>query len=203
MLGRKKYLNFALIALLICLGSNSVAAAETPKQQLQATVERIMEVFKTFRGAEDYPKNQGRLRQILSVRFDFTEMARRSLGTQWNNLQAKQKQAEFVSAFTQFVEASYLGQMGSYRGEKIVYGRERLENKLAEVETQVVGGEGAPLDVRYLLHLVAKEWRVYDIVIDQVSVVDNYRSQFNRILQTASLDELLKKLREKGSAQKS
>jgi phospholipid transport system substrate-binding protein len=203
MFGRKKYLNFALIALLFCFGSSSATAAETPKAQLQATVERIMEVFKTFKSAEDYPKNQGRPRQILSARFDFAEMARRSLGTQWNNLQGKQKQGEFVSAFTQFVEASYLGQMGSYRGEKIVYGRERVENKFAEVETQVVGGEGAPLDVHYMLHLVGKEWRVYDIVIDQVSVVNNYRSQFNRILQTASLDELLKKLREKGSAQKS
>jgi len=203
MFGRKKYLKFALIALLVCFGSNSATAAETPKAQLQATVERIMEVFKTFKSAEDYPKNQGRLQQILSARFDFAEMARRSLGTRWNNLQGKQKKGEFVSAFTQFVEASYLGQMGSYRGEKIVYGRERTEKGLAEVETQVVGGEGAPLDVRYLLHLVGKEWRVYDIVIDQVSVVDNYRSQFNRILQTASLDELLQKLREKGSAQKS
>lgn len=198
-----RYMKLALLVLMLWQIPAPVAAAETPKQQLQATVERIMEVFKTFKSAEDYPKNQGRLRQILSARFDFTEMARRSLGTQWNNLQAKQKQGEFVSAFTQFVEASYLGQMGSYRGEKIVYGREQVENKFAEVETQVVGGEGAPLDVRYMLHLVGKEWKVYDVVIEQVSVVNNYRSQFNRILQTASLDELLKKLREKGSAQKS
>ena len=203
MFGRDRYLKFVLIATLICFGSNSSAMAETPKAQLQATIERVMEVLRTIRSAEDIERNKRLFRQILSVRFDFTEMARRSLGSQWDNLKGKQKQGEFVSAFTQFIEASYLGQIGSYRGEKIVYGRERVDQRFGEVETQVVGGEGAPMDILYRLHLVGKEWKVYDVVIDHVSLVSNYRSQFQRFLQSASLEELLRKLRDKGSGRPS
>lgn len=201
MLGRNTYLKLGLIAMVLCFGPNPRAVADTPKAQVQGTIERVLEVLRTIRSVEDIARNKGLFRQILLDRFDFAEMARRSLGSHWNNL--KGKEGEFVSAFTQFIEGSYMGTLGSYRGEKIVYGHERVDQEFAEVDTRVVGGQGAPIEIDYRLHLVGGEWKVYDVVIDQVSLVSNYRSQFRRILHTASLEELLRKLREKGSGPQS
>jgi len=196
MLDRSTYLKLGLIAMVLGFGPTPRAMADTPKAQLQGTIERVLQVLQTIRSVEDIARNKGLLRQILLDRFDFAEMARRSLGSHWNNLNGKE--GEFVSAFTQFIEGSYMGTLGSYRGEKIVYAHERVGQEFAEVDTRVVGGQGAPIEIDYRLHLVGGEWKVYDVVIDQVSLVSNYRSQFRRILRTASLEELLRKLREKG-----
>jgi phospholipid transport system substrate-binding protein len=89
--------------------------------------------------------------------------------------------------------------LGSYRGEKVVYDRDRANGESAEVDTRVVGGQGAPIKIRYKLHLTDGQWMVYDAVIDDVSLVGNYRSQFARVLQTASLGELIQNLRGKAS----
>ena len=88
--------------------------------------------------------------------------------------------------------------LGSYRGEMMTYGREQVDENFAEVDTQVLG-RGEPAPVTYKLHLVGDDWKVYDVIIDNVSVVSNFHSQFGRILQTASIDELMTKLREKGA----
>ncbi len=198
---RASWLKVGLIAIVLCFGPSPRVMAQTPKLQLQGTIDHVMKVLGTIRSADDIAKNKGLLEEILLTRFDFTEMARRSLGSQWNNLNGKEQ--EFVSAFMQFIENSYLGRLGSYRGEKIVYGSASVEQDFADVNTQVVGGQGPAIDVRYRLHLIDAEWKVYDVVIDQVSLVANYRSQFDRVLQTASLEELLRRLRAKGSGHQS
>ena len=145
----------------------------------------------------DIDKNRNALRQILLTRFDFAAMAQQSLGNRWSELNAKE--AEFVSAFTDFVENGYMGTLGSYRGEKVVYDRDWVDGEAAEVDTRVVGGEGAPIKIGYKLHLTGGQWMVYDAVIDDVSAVGNYRSQFARILKTVSLEELIQRLRAKAS----
>jgi MlaC protein len=97
------------------------------------------------------------------------------------------------------IEHSYMSTLGSYRGEKVVYDRDRANGESAEVDTRVVGGQGNPIKIEYKLHLTDGQWMVYDAVIDDVSLVGNYRSQFARVLQTASLGELIQNLREKAS----
>ena len=124
-------------------------------------------------------------------------MAEKSLGNHWKDLDGMEE--EFVSTFTDFVEHSYMSTLGSYRGEKVVYDRDRSDGESAEVDTRVVGGQGTPIKIEYKLHLTGGQWMVYDAVIDDVSVVGNYRSQFARILQTASLEELIQNLRAKAS----
>ena len=194
MIGRHAYRSFVLIAALI--GFTTGAMAEPPKAQLQETMERVMALTQTFHSEKDFTDNKARLRQIIFPRFDFAEMARRSLGNRWSSLAGKE--AEFVAAFIQFAESSYMNALGSYRGEKIIYGRENIDANFAEVETQVLGrGETTPIN--YKLHLVGDEWKVYDVVIDQISLVSNFHSQFGRILQTASVDELMRRLRAKGT----
>jgi phospholipid transport system substrate-binding protein len=196
MIGRSTYLKFLVIAMGICLGSNAMAV-ETPTAQLQGTMEHVMAVTATFRSEKDFVDNKARLKQIILPRFDFSEMARRSLGEHWGGLKGKEK--EFVAAFVQFAEASYMNALGSYRGEKMIYGREQIDHNFAEVDTQVIGYQGDATPINYKLHLVRGQWKVYDVVIDQISLVSNYQSQFSRILQTASMDELMRRLREKGT----
>jgi phospholipid transport system substrate-binding protein len=189
------YLKFLVIAMAIFLGFNAMAI-ETPKAQLQGTMERVMAVTRTFHSEKDFTDNKDRLRQIILPRFDYSEMARLSLGNHWAGLQGKEK--EFVAAFLQFAEASYMNAIGSYRGEKMTYGREQVDKNLAEVETHVLGS-GGETPITYKLHLIGDQWKVYDVVIDNISVVSNYQSQFGRILKTASIDELMRRLREKGT----
>jgi phospholipid transport system substrate-binding protein len=195
MIVRNLYLKVAPIAVVILFASSAIAA--TPKAQLQETMERVMAVTRTFRSQSDFENNKERLKQIILPRFDFTEMARRSLGSHWSGLNGRE--TEFVSAFVQFAEASYMNTIGSYRGEKVIYGREQVDQNFAEVETRVVNSRGDGADIIYKLHLVGPEWKVYDVIIDQVSLISNYRSQFSRILQTASMNELMRRLREKGT----
>ena len=192
-----RYMKLALLILMLWQIPAPVAAAETPRQQLQGTMERVMAVTQTFRSASDFENNKARLKQIILPRFDFAEMARRSLGNHWGSLKGKEK--EFLAAFVQFAETSYMNALGSYRGEKMVYGREQIDKNFAEVDTEVVNSRGDGAPITYKLHLVRGQWKVYDVIIDQVSLVSNYRSQFSRILQTASLDELMRRLREKGT----
>ena len=194
MITRRVYSKFVLTMMLI--GFATSAKAETPKAQLQKTMESVMALTQTFESEQDFTDNKDRLKQIILPRFDFTEMARRSLGNRWRTLAGREK--EFVAAFMQFAEASYMNALSSYRGEKMTYGREQVDENLAEVDTQVLG-RGDPAPVTYKLHLVGDEWKVYDVIIENVSVVSNYRSQFIRILQTSSLDELMKKLKEKAT----
>ena len=193
--GRVKTLKILMLLILPLLIFSSDALAESPTEQLQKTIDSIIEVLKTIRSPQDIERNRSSLRQLLLTRFDFAAMAQRSLGNRWDDLNGNQQ--EFVSVFTDFVEHAYMSTLGSYRGERVMYDADRVDGKSAEVNTRVVGGEGAPIKIGYKLHLTGREWMVYDAVIDDVSVIGNYRTQFARILRTASLEELLQNLRTK------
>ncbi len=191
-----RYLNLGLIVLVLFTFAPN-ATAESPKEQLQGTVDRVIEVLRTIESPRDIEKNRNFLRQILLTRFDYAAMAQQSLGNRWVDLNGKEE--EFISVFAHFVEHSYMSTLGSYRGEKVVYDRDRVDGASAEVDTRVVGGEGAPIRIEYKLHLTGGEWMVYDAVVDDVSVIGNYRSQFARVLRTASLEQLIQSLRAKAS----
>jgi phospholipid transport system substrate-binding protein len=122
-------------------------------------------------------------------------MARRSLGVHWKDRTPQERQ-EFVMLFTDLLENSYAGKIEGYKGEKIVYGKETVDPPYAEVRTTIVTPQGQEYSVDYRLLKNPDRWRVYDVVIEGVSLVNNYRSQFAGILQKSSFDELSKKLRE-------
>ena len=195
MLAKYRQLNFGLVLSVLFLTFAPNATAESAKEQLQGTMDRVVEVLRTIRSPEDIDRNRNTLRQILLTRIDFAAMAEKSLGNRWKDLYGMEK--VYVSTFTDFVEHSYMSTLGSYRGEKMVYDRDRSDGESAEVDTRVVGGQGDPIKIGYKLHLTSGQWMVYDAVIDDVSVVENYRSQFARFLRTASLEELMQDLRAK------
>ncbi|MGH7772447.1 MAG: MlaC/ttg2D family ABC transporter substrate-binding protein [Candidatus Binatia bacterium] len=171
--------------------------AASPTEQLKTTVNRVLETFSDpeLQGNAKRTEKREQLRRIILPRFDFIEMARRSLGNHWQRNPEKQK--EFVSAFTDFLEDSYLSKSELYKNGRILYVRERLDKDFAEINTKFVQSSGDETSIDYKLHLVGREWKVYDMLIDNISLVNNYRSQINRILTTAPMDDLLKKLHEK------
>jgi len=171
--------------------------ADSPTAQVKATVDRVVEILRDSRlqGEARAKARRERLRLAIAPRFDFTEMAKRSLGSRWQRY--AERQSEFVPAFTEFMERAYVGQIESYKKEKIVYLRERVDTKFAEVDTQVILSRGDEVPITYRLHRVGGDWKVYDVLIDHVSLVNNYRSQFHRILNSSSFDDLIRMLREK------
>lgn len=194
-------LRLGLITFALWWGSVSTSSAGTPIEQVKETIDRVLGILQgpMVAGATNGTERREMLRRVLSPRFDFTEMAKIALGTHWNRQAARQK--EFVSAFTDFVENSYVTKIESLKDKKIVYARERVDGGLAQVDTRIVLSQGDDIPIHYKLHLVGGEWKIYDVLIENISQIDNYRSQFNRILNIASFDELLKKLQQKKPAQ--
>jgi phospholipid transport system substrate-binding protein len=132
--------------------------------------------------------------KLIYGRFDFSEMTRRSLGKHWNLLELPE-QKEFVEAFTDRLLYAYGRTVRASGDERIEFKRETGDDKFANVETKVVSGNGEELPIDYHLLATDGQWRVYDMVIDQVSIVVNYRAQFERVIAKSSLKELLQRMK--------
>ena len=132
--------------------------------------------------------------KLIYGRFDFSEMTKRSLGKHWNFLELTE-QKEFVEAFTNRLLYAYGRTVRSSGDEKIEFKGETGDDKFANVETKVVSGRGEELPIDYHLLATDGQWRVYDMVINQVSIVVNYRAQFDRVIAKSSLKELLQRMK--------
>lgn len=187
-----------LVASLLVLISFSSALADSPTAEIKATVDRGIKILTDPNLRAEAHRNERRklLREVISARFDFREMARRSLGPAWRNL-TPEKQGEFVRLFTDLLEKAYVGRMESYNGEKITYTGERIDGPYAEVDSRIVTSKGEEFTLNYLAHSVNHEWKVYDVVVGGVSLVNNYRSQFDRVIYESSYDELIRRMRQK------
>ena len=196
---RALLLGVMIVALLS--GAMPARAGTTPTEEVQETIGRIVGVLQDPMVADGaaVAKRKAVFREVLAARFDFKEMAKRSLGNHWQSLAARQQ--EFVSVFTSFIERVYVGKIDSLKDTKIAFVRERIEGGVAQVDTQIVPAKGDDFPMNYRLHLVGGKWKIYDVIVENISLVGNYRSQFDRILASATFDELLKKLQEKTSAQ--
>src|SRR5262245_37464807 len=184
------------LALIICI--TTAAFAGLPAEQVRQTADRVQALLQDARlkGADKQKERRTQLREILATRFDFAEMAKRSLGAHWQRANADEQQ-RFVRLFTDLLERSYADQIESYDGEKILYGKENVDGKQAEVETKIVSKKGEQVAVNYKLQNAGDDWKVYDVVIENISLVNNFRSQFNRILAKATFADLLQKLESK------
>jgi len=184
---------------LLCLPWAIPAEAGLPTDQTKATVDKVISILQ-----QPGPKNEGRrqqLRDTIYARFDFPEMAKRSLGPHWSR-RTPEEQQEFTKVFADLLESSYVDKIEGYNGEKVAYTREQQDKDNAEVFTKVITKKGEEFSINYKLHPVGREWKVYDVVVEDISLVNNYRSQFNRILANGSFDELLKKLQQKSPEMK-
>jgi phospholipid transport system substrate-binding protein len=125
-------------------------------------------------------------------------MAKRSLGANWRRANPQQ-QKEFVLTFTALLEKTYADQIDLYNGQKVVYSGESIDGDYAQVDSRIVDKDGQTYSVVYRLHKVDGKWKIYDVVAENISLVNNYRSQFNRVITKSSFDDLLKTMKEKAN----
>jgi phospholipid transport system substrate-binding protein len=187
----------ALVVCMVFAGGPTLAMAGTPTDAVRSTtneVIRILEDTELKKPGRDEDRRE-KLEKIIGDRFNYTEMARRALGTQWNKLN-DQEQREFVKLFQRLLSNTYAGKIEGYTGEQVRYLNERLEGDYAEVQTKIVSGK-AEIPLYYRLLNQSDDWRVYDVVVDGVSLVNNYRGQFTRILRSSGYEDLVEQLRKK------
>lgn len=172
--------------------------AGEPTEQVRSTIESVLRVIDDSKPGADRRSNQPRaqLKGILHARFDFQEMAKRSLGSHWQGRSVAQ-QEEFVELFSGFLERAYLDQIEAYAGGKVIYAGESEDQSYAQVDTKIITKKGEEVSVDYKLRLSGRDWKVYDVIVDNISLVSNYRSQFNRVITGSSFEELTRMLKAK------
>ena len=177
----------------------SVAAALTPTETVRSRVdEALQSLSKTANpGAEASERRRADIRRAADTLFDFPDMSRRALGRHWTDRTPAERE-EFTRLFTDLIARTYIGKIDRYAGESIAYVGERVDGDEASVRSQVVTAKGSQIPVEYRLHRANDTWSAYDVLIENVSLVGTYRSQFDRIIKAESFADLLRRLREKG-----
>jgi phospholipid transport system substrate-binding protein len=172
-------------------------SAGAPTEAMKATVDEVLRIVRDqdLKQKNNTDERRQQLEKVVSARFDYTEMSRRALGAPWKQLTDQQKQ-EFVDLFRTLLTNSYADKIETYSGEGVEYLNERMEKEYAEVRTKVLSGKTEiPLDYRLINK--AEDWRVYDVLVDNISLVNNYRGQFTKILRASSYSDLVDQLRKK------
>ncbi|HUF91579.1 MAG TPA: ABC transporter substrate-binding protein [Candidatus Limnocylindria bacterium] len=187
----------AALAVVTVLGLGAGgAAAGGPTTQLRAHIDRALRVLEdpALKAPQKARDRRAALRGVADDLFDFTETSRRALGRHW----AARTPAErdlFVQLFADILERSYISKVELYGGEKIEYTSESIDADHAAVGSRIVTRQGLQVPIQYRMQRRGDRWLVYDVVIEGVSLVANYRSQFDKIIRTSSFDELVKKMK--------
>jgi phospholipid transport system substrate-binding protein len=199
MMRRSRIVAIGLLFLALALGAE-IADAGVATDQIKSTVDKAIIVLKDprLKPSAKTTERRDQLKQILYARFDFTEMARRALGANWRR-RTLQEQEEFVRLFTDILERAYADIIEGYTNEKIIYFNERVDGTYADVGSKILTSKGEEYSIYYKAHLVSNEWKVYDVVAENISLVNNYRSQFNRVIANSSYEELIRRLRDKAA----
>ena len=186
------------VAVVLLLSPARAVSAGIPTDQLKGAIDQVVKTLEdpTFKGEGKTVERRRAVRKIADDIFDFREISRRALARHWQTLNDKQRE-EFVGLFADLLERSYISKIELYGGEKILYTNERVDGDLATVGTKIISKSGTDVPVDYRMAKRGARWLVYDVNIEGVSLVSNYRTQFNKIIQTASYDELVQKLRSK------
>jgi phospholipid transport system substrate-binding protein len=199
MINRKlSFLLFFSVTFALLISISRASSAGAPTDQIKGTVDRAVVALRDprFKSPAATQDRREELRQILFSRFDFSEMAKRALGAHWRR-RSPQEQEEFVRLFTELLERQYADIVETYSNEKIVYVGERTDGSFAEVNSKVFTTRGQEYSINYKAQLVGNDWKVYDVIAEDISLVNNFRSQFNRVISSSSYEELVRRLRDK------
>jgi phospholipid transport system substrate-binding protein len=187
-----------IAAALVLATVTGAAAALTPTAELRQSVDQVISVVQDpqLKGESHTAERREAIRRVASGIFDFQETARRALGRHWQE-RTPQEREEFVKLFSDLLEQSYARQIEQYQGERIVYAGESVDGDHATVKTKITTAKGTEIPVDYRMLREGDHWRVYDVLIEGVSLVGNYRTQFTKIIETQSYRDLVQKLRAK------
>jgi phospholipid transport system substrate-binding protein len=193
----KQIILITLIGIVVATQAQASATGEVKK-----TVDEVVRIVSNKEMKQNPQKRRQALKQAISVIFDYTEMAKRSLGRHWNERTPAEKK-QFVALFETLLENSYADKIESYNNEKIEYIKEETDDGFTEVKSRILTPSGDEFSLEYRLMKENGKWMVYDVVIEGVSLVSNYRSQFDRIITDNGYGELLKKLENRSKEIKS
>lgn len=173
--------------------------APSPMDIMKGVVEEVFHTLQAYPvdgPPENLTKRREAIKKIIDRHFDAREMSQRALGKYWKEI-SDDKRQEFTKLFYWRLYNFYVMRLENYSDEKVIYNKELLKGNAAAIYTQVNSKKYPEFDIEYRLRQQGDDWKIYDVVIEGVSLVANYRSQFNSFLSKKSIDELLKALREK------
>lgn len=183
----------AILLLSTLLWPIGVSASTTPLQDISTTVDELLVVLRN----NDLGKTERRvqLSNLIRARFEFETMSRSTLGKHWNKATPEQ-QEKFMALFSDLLEATYIGRIEAYTDETVIYGDEKIRSGKALVETQIQT-KSVAIPIDYKLVETDKGWFVYDVVIEGVSLVRNFRSSYGTIVDRDGFDDLFAQMETK------
>jgi len=182
----------------LLVGLALAAHAGIPTDQVKGATDQVLKTLQdpALKSPDKTAERRKQLRAIVDQVFDWQETGKRALARHWQTLKPEQRQ-EFSALFADLVERSYVGKIEAYSGEKVAYVGDTIEGDQATVKTKLITKSGTEIPLDYRMQKEGDRWRVYDVLIEGVSLVGNYRTQFNKIIQQSSYDELVKKMKTK------
>ncbi|MGH8014301.1 MAG: MlaC/ttg2D family ABC transporter substrate-binding protein [Candidatus Binataceae bacterium] len=182
-----------IVALVPCRARADVSGS--PTTVVQSVVTRALKVLRSK--STSVAQRRDELRQIVAGNFDFAAMSRSALGYHWRTLSNGQR-TDFTNLFTAFIEDAYLSKINDYSNQQVTFKGERsLGQGFSQVDTNIVAAGKQPIAVNYLLLQSGGDWRIYDVTVDNISIIANYRNQFNRVINDRGYNALISDLRSK------
>ena len=188
----------SLLCMILITAFAVTAFAGDPTEVIRKTTDKIIAIVKNpaLQGPEKKKERDRLIRDAADEIFDREEMSRRTLAQHWRKRTPEEKK-EFMDLFEDLLEKTYIDRVEGYSGEKVLYEGERIEGNYALVKVEIMTKQDAKIPVLYRLKKTKSGWLVYDLSIEGVSLINNYRTQFNSIILDSSFKGLMKKLREK------
>ena len=193
-----RWLLASLLLIAVFLWAGRLAHAGAPTDQLKGSIDKVIAILQdpVLKQPAKLDERRQKIRTIANDIFDWQETGKRALARHWQ-ARTPQEREEFSKLFADLLERSYVGKIEAYSGEKIVYGEETLDGGLATVRTKLITKSGTQIPIDYQMQKNDDHWRVYDVKIENVGLVSNYRSQFNRIIQQSGYSDLIQRLKTK------
>jgi len=187
-----RLLKFLMMAVALSFTSASLAAS-SPTDDVRTSVDAILVILQN--GELDVQQKRADISKIITKRFDFRAMSQRTLATNWKKTSDEEKK-QFTALFSQLIESSYVGKIEAYTNEKVEYPGEKVKGKKAVVETLILTSS-ADIPVNYKLYQKGDQWLVYDVIIEGISLISNYRSSYQEIMKDEGFDGLLNRMQAK------
>jgi phospholipid transport system substrate-binding protein len=194
---KRKHLGVFFVVFGLIFANTSVWA-DGPMDDIRRTTEKLLSILgdSGLKCDERARERRERIRATVDERFDWEAISRRSLSSKWNEL-SEEERRQFTDLFGKLVEQTYMDRLENYSGEKVIYLDEEIGGNKAKVRVKIISDKNQEIPVEYRMEKKKGNWMVYDILIEGVSLVKNYRVQFNDILTKSSYSELLSRLKAK------
>ena len=190
---------FGVLAIVtLALGLAQPAAAATPTETLKNYGDVVLKILEdpALKAADKKNERRAAVRKVAEDVFDLSETAKRALGPHWNQRTPAERE-EFVQLFSDLLESTYIARIDEYGGERMKYVGEKIDGDNAVVNARVITRKGTEIPVEARMLRRGDKWLIYDVILENVSLISNYRAQFDKIIRTSSYGELVKRLKER------